>query len=86
MKTFVKKSAQKTILPSHKAVTLKEGQGDSSWYQNVEFSAVYDHPKFKRNQFVNVQAQTNIKGGFFSSSNHISRALYLESWTTERTT
>ena len=36
MEKFVSKRAQKMILLSHKIVTLKEGQGHSSWYQTKQ--------------------------------------------------
>ena len=44
-----------------KTVTLSEGQGHLNWYQNVQFSGLYNPAKFQRNCSVNDQIQDNVK-------------------------
>ena len=49
---------------THTSVAMNEGQGDSNWYQNAEFSDFYHHIKYQTNQSVNVQVQASVKGLF----------------------
>ena len=52
------------VLLPHITVTLNEGQGLTNWYQTTQFSSVYHHTKFERNQSVNIRMQGNAKDFF----------------------
>ena len=53
------------LLLLHNPVTMSESQGQSHWYQIVEFRCDY-YPKFQRNYFAHNQTQANLKGFFFA--------------------
>ena len=61
---FARKWVQK-FLTSQWTVTLSEDQGHSNRYQNVELSGLLHPTKFKRNRFVNGQAQANVLRVYF---------------------
>ena len=42
-------------------MTLNEGQGHYTWYQTIQFSKVYQHSKFERNQLMSIQAKPDLK-------------------------
>ena len=49
-----------TFLPSHTSVTLKQGQCHRDYNQNVEFSSIYHHARFEKNQLINIRTQANV--------------------------
>ena len=46
---------------SGNSVALSEDQGNSNWFQNVEFCHVYHQSKLERNQLMSIQKQANVK-------------------------
>ena len=61
----------------HKPVTLSQGQGNSNWYQNVEFSHVlYHYSKFERNWLINISNTSHCSA--YCQQNHLSEVLFSE--------
>ena len=71
-KTLATLSTHNQIIPQfqlfRKSVTLNVVQGNSNWYQTVEFSSIYHHTKFERNWFISVRSMLTHFGGLLDFS------------------
>ena len=61
---------QFAVYISDTPVTLKEGEGDQTWYESVDHKQDYNHAQFERPPLNSVQGKANVTV-FDKSGNHL---------------